>query len=201
MYLTGASSYVHSADYPSTEAFYPGPCPLDSGICTCTCTGGYLISACTCLARYSILRVARRKEGIDFAKEYKSSIFFLPRPHFHPICHRPRCAASDGSVVFSKNQRQQTHQQAHGRRCWVRSVVALLVRVASYSGVTRIPRGHNPKQVLNPNPEGPVCWPNQRRRPRRPPRSLTLWDYAQVLKQRAGNTTHMHTAHNSQAIK
>ena len=38
----------------------------------------------------------------------------LPRPHFHPICHRPRCAASDGSVVFSKkNVCLHTHMHKH----------------------------------------------------------------------------------------
>ena len=33
----------------------------------------------------------------------------MPRPHFHPICHRPRCAASDGTVVFSKKKMPPHH--------------------------------------------------------------------------------------------
>ena len=42
-----------------------------------------------------------------------SEELLLPRPHFHPVCHRPRCAASDGTVVFRKKRKKKYTNVLH----------------------------------------------------------------------------------------
>ena len=81
------------------------------------------------------------KEQI-FAKEYNSSIFFA----FTPTSIQYSTSPADGSVVFCKKSKTAAPTSARPQMLSLQRSRATRSRRQLF-GVTRIPRGHNPKQV------------------------------------------------------